>query len=89
MGGSSYRGFKLSGVNCGFYNLEKLLNFTCCLERSLNLYTCTVEPVDNGHPGAELSGRCRKFSIRVKCMDRRTVGKKNPGCGSGCSTVFP
>ena len=28
----------------------------------------TVEPLHNGHPGAELSGRCREVSIRVKCI---------------------
>ena len=40
-------------------------------------------------------GRCREVSIRVKCMDRRTVGTKNPGCyhdrevaASGDLTVF-
>ena len=61
----------------------------------------TVKPLHNGHPGTELSGRCREVSIRVKCMDRRTVGTKNPGCCrevavielemavSGGSTVSP
>ena len=28
----------------------------------------TVEPLHNGHPGAELSGHCREVSIRVKCI---------------------
>ena len=48
---------------------------------------------DFGHPGAELPGRCREVSIRTKCMDRHTVGTKNPGhCGEvavgGGSTLF-
>ena len=46
------------------------------------LLSHSVEPLYNGHPGAELTGRCREVSIRVKSMDRRTIGTKNPGrCG--------
>ena len=36
----------------------------------------TVEPLHNGHPGAELSGRCWEVSIRVKCMIGAWSGRK-------------
>ena len=55
--------------------------FVCTLpSRENKCFGYTVKPLYNGQSGAELTARCREVLIRVKCMDRRTVGKKNPGC---------